>query len=262
MNVYILADMEGISLVTEWEQVDQAHPSYTKYQQVLTAEVNAAVEGALAAGATRIVVNDGHGSSDYNILWREVQSVVEIERPDAEDNILPSLNETFDAMLLIGYHAMEGTPNAVLAHTQNHKTWRKYRINGIEYGEIGQMSVIAGASGVPVAYISGDRAAVEEAKKLLGANLPGTIVKQGYANGKATSLHPAKAAERIREDVEAALRLPRREPLQLEGPYEISVTFKSEQFADSFIEGKKLQRIDSWSVSKRVEYANHILHWS
>lgn len=65
MNVYILTDMEGISLITEWEQVDQKHPHYAKYQSVLTLEVAAAVEGAIAAGAKRIVVNDGHGSKDY-----------------------------------------------------------------------------------------------------------------------------------------------------------------------------------------------------
>src|SRR5690242_20402135 len=120
MNVYILTDMEGISLVTEWEQVQQGHPFYPRYQPILTAEVNAAVEGAIAAGATRIVVNDGHGSKDYNILCERLNPLAEIERPDSAANVFPSMDSSFDAMVMVGYHSMEGTENAVLAHTQSH----------------------------------------------------------------------------------------------------------------------------------------------
>ncbi|MDF2722424.1 MAG: D-aminopeptidase dipeptide-binding protein DppA [Paenibacillus sp.] len=190
MNVYILTDMEGVSLVTEWEQVQQGHPFYPKYQQVLTDEVNAAVEGALAAGAERIVINDGHGSKDYNLLWDRLNRKAEIERPDSATNILPSLQKDFAAMILIGYHSMEGTPDAVLAHTQSHTNIRYYEVNGQRFGEIAQMSLIAGHFGVPVAYMSGDRAAVAEARSFLGDDLPATVVKWGHANGKAVSLHP------------------------------------------------------------------------
>lgn len=112
--------------------------------------------------------------------------MAEIERPDSVSNIFPSMDDTFDAMILIGYHAMEGTPDAVLAHTHDHNTWLRYTVNGVEVGEIGQMAIIAGAFGVPLAYISGDCAAVNEARALLGSDLPATVVKSGHARGRAT----------------------------------------------------------------------------
>lgn len=259
MNIYIVADMEGISLVTEWEQVKQDHPFYPKYQAVLTREVNAAVEGARAAGAGRIIVNDGHGSKDYNLLWDMLDPGVEIERPNGLNDILPSLDESFHSVLLVGYHAMEGAPNAVLAHTQNHASWMFFDINGRKYGEIGQMSVIAGHFGVPVAYVSGDCAAVDEARRLLGADLPATIVKWGHSRVKARSLHPDESARRIRLDVESALGAARRAPLMLTGPFEVTVGFKSKESADLAAQGNNARHIDPFTVSKTVLSAKEVL---
>ncbi|WP_409341547.1 M55 family metallopeptidase [Paenibacillus sp. MBLB4367] len=264
MNVYIMGDMEGISLVTEWDQVKQGHPFYAKYQSLYTEEIGAAVEGALAAGAKRIVINDGHGSADYNLLWEKLPDMVEIERPDTAANIFPSMElSPFDALLLIGYHAMEGTPGAVLAHTQSHENWHSYSVNGQTYGEIGQLALIAGHYGVPVVFISGDRAAVEEARSLLGEDLPGVTVKNGHAHGKATCLHPAVSKRLIRESVEQALRsasVKTREPLALGQPhYNVEVTFKKEAAAESF-EGKPgVTRIGDMTIAKRVGDSSRIL---
>lgn len=260
MNVYILTDMEGISLVTEWDQVKQGHPFYPKYQEVLALEVNAAIEGAFAAGAERVVVNDGHGSQDYNLLWDRLHPKAEIERPDSAVNILPSLDDTFHALLMVGYHAMEGAPNAVLAHTQSHTDWRFFEMNGRRYGEIGQMAIIAGDCGVPVAYVSGDAAAVAEARELLGPDLPATVVKWGHARGKARSLHPAESARRIRRDVEQALKAPRRAPFAVPGPYEITVGYKSKEAADRAMAVRPgLARIDDFTVAKMIRSAREIL---
>ncbi len=259
MNVYILTDMEGISMVTEWEQVQQGHPFYPKYQTIQTAEVNAAVEGAIAAGAKRIVVNDGHGSKDYNLLWDQLNPMVEIERPDSATNIFPSLKDDFHAMLLIGYHAMEGTPNAVLAHTQSHTNWQFYEVNAQRYGEIGQMSIIAGHFGLPIAYISGDHAAVAEARLIHGDSLPATVVKWGHANGKATSLHPAESVTRIRRDVEMALKLPRRNMFTIPGPYEVTVGYKTKELADQGASDPKARRIDDFTIAKTFLSAKDIL---
>lgn len=252
--------MEGISLVTEWDQVKQGHAYYPKYQNILAAEVNAAIEGALAAGAERIVVNDGHGGRDHHLKWELLNSKVEIERPDSAALVLPSLDESFDAILLIGYHSMEGTPGGVLAHTQSHENILYYEINGRSFGEIGQMSLIAGDFNVPVAYISGDRAAVEEARSFLGEDLPGTAVKQGHPNGKATSLHPVESVRRIREGAEAALKLPRRQPFTLPGPYKVTVAYKSTALADAAESSKaEARRLDELTISKTVTSARLIL---
>jgi len=261
VKIYIVSDMEGISAVYQWNQVRQGHPYYERYRRILTDEVNAAVEGALAAGAETVVVNDGHGSEDYNLDWERLHPAVYVERADSSTNILPSLDESFRAVLLVGYHAMEGTEDAVLAHTQNHEAWQSYRVNGILLGEIGQMALIAGGKSVPVSYISGDRAAVEEARGLLGQDLPGTIVKWGFSGGKARCLHPAETARRIRVDVEAALRGAGRQPYVLSAPYEVELTLKpaaqpaAELAAGSGVEVPATQQ----AIRKVVSDPGHIL---
>ncbi|MFK7694547.1 M55 family metallopeptidase [Paenibacillus sp. HJGM_3] len=259
MKVYILTDMEGISLVYHWNQVKQGHPFYERYRSIQAREVNAAIEGALEAGATEIVVNDGHGSEDYNLLWEELHPSIYLERPASSRSILPSLDSSFHSMLFVGYHAMEGTPAAVMPHTQSSENWQAYRVNGQVYGEIGQMSLIAGGESVPVAYISGDRAAVEEARGLLGDDLPGTIVKWGFPGGRARSLHPDEAVHRIREDVAKALRQERRQPLVREAPYEVQVTFKSTAKATEFAGRTGVERVDPFTISKTVQDVRHIL---
>jgi D-amino peptidase len=262
MKVYIMTDMEGISLAYYWEQVRGGEPFYPRYQSILTAEVNAAIEGALAAGATTVVVNDGHGAGgrEYNLKWEELHPGALIEKPDSASNIVPSLDETFDAFLLVGYHAMAGTPLAVMPHTQSSATWQSFRLNGVETGEIGQMSLIAGEFGVPVAYVSGDRAAVEEARALLGDDLPATIVKWAHPSGRITSLNPKEAVNRIRIDVEQALTRPKRKPYYIPGPYELSVTYKEKRFADEAAVSPKVKRVDDVTVAWTSETAAAMLN--
>lgn len=259
MKVYILTDMEGISLAYHWDHVKEGTPYYRNYQNILTNEVNATVEGALAAGASTVIVNDGHGGgSDYNLLWEKLHSSAILEKPGSSTNILTSLDESFHALLLVGYHAMEGTPLAVMPHTQSHVKWKSYEICGQVYGEIGQMALIAGDYGVPVAYISGDLAAVQEARQLLGPDLPNTVVKWGHPNGKARSLHPEQSARQIRADVERALQFKDRKPFYFPGPYEITVRLKEPQFADEYV-SKDIRRVDEVTISKTVNSAQYIL---
>ncbi|WP_127584817.1 M55 family metallopeptidase [Paenibacillus koleovorans] len=260
MNVYILTDMEGISMVFLKEQCQGGHAFYPRYQEILTAEVNAAVEGAIAAGATRIVVNDGHGGNqDYNILCEKLNPIVEIERPDSGKLVLPALDDSFHAMIMVGYHSMAGTPNSVIPHTQNSTTILTYWINGRPIGEIEQMSLLAGQFGVPVMYVSGDRAAIDEARQVLGEDLPATVIKQGHPNGRTTSIHPQEAVKRIRADVEAALKQPRRAPHHVEGPYDMRITYKCIESANNHAARADITRYDDFTVGRTVTEVNDIL---
>lgn len=264
MKVYILTDMEGISLVFDWDQVNFGSPSYERYREILTLEVNAAVEGALAAGAETVVVCDGHGSNarDYNLLWEKLHPAAELERPASSDNILGSLDESFHSMLMVGYHAMEGTKRAVLSHTQSPGRWHSWKVNGRMMGEIGQMSLLAGGFGVPVAYISGDLAAVREAQSIHGADLPHTVVKEAFESGKARSLHPLESARRIRKDTEDALRQPRRTPFVLPGPYRLELEFvRKDQADDAMSANEELERLNDRTVAKTVSSVQNILQF-
>jgi len=262
MKVYILTDMEGISMAYYWEQVKGGEPFYPRYRQILTMETNAAIEGAFAAGATEVVVNDGHGGGgpEYNLIWEELDQRAYIEKPDSSANILPSLDESFDALLLVGYHAMAGTPYSVMPHTQNSKAWKSFRLNGTECGEIAQMALIAGEYGVPVAYVSGDKAAVAEAKTFFGEDLPATVVKEAFASGRIKSLNPREAARRICSEVEQALKLPKRKPYYFPGPYRMEIEFNTKEQADTLKDNVRAARLNDTTVAYSADRAAHILH--
>jgi D-amino peptidase len=261
MKVYIMTDMEGISLAYYWEQVKGGEPFYPRYQKILTMETNAAIEGAFMAGASEVVVNDGHGGGgrEYNLIWEDLDQRAIIEKPDSAANIMPSLNESFEAFLLVGYHAMSGTPMSVMPHTQNSKKWQSFRLNDRECGELSQMALIAGEFGVPVAYVSGDRAAVAEAKTFFGDDLPATIVKEAHANGRITSLNPRESARRIRRDVEKALKQPKRKPYYFPGPYRMEIEFKSKEYADELNGNPKMTRVNDTTVAFSSERASNML---
>lgn len=203
MKIYILTDMEGLAGAYEWAHVKVGEPWYPIYQQELAAEVNAAVSGAFAGGATQVVINDGH-STGCNLILHQCHPRAEYERPVSSERVLPSIDESFAAMLLVGYHSRIGTPTGVLCHTQNHNDWAGYWANGIELGEIGQMALIAGHYQVPVALVTGDQAATDEARNLLG-DIETVAVKTGFTPHRCRSLHPQEACRLIEAGAKRAV---------------------------------------------------------
>ena len=119
-------------------------------------------------------------------------------------SVLDGLDESTDAVMLVGYHAMSGTRKAVLDHTQSSTSWRRYFINGVETGEIGQMAVMAGHFNVPVICVTGDLAATIEAQAFLG-DIETATVKEGCSRMSAICLAPVKARELIQSAAKRSL---------------------------------------------------------
>ncbi|MFH0796168.1 MAG: M55 family metallopeptidase [Candidatus Omnitrophota bacterium] len=260
MKVYISTDMEGISGVVTWQQTgrDEGGPEeYEKARHLLTFDVNAAVEGALAAGAKEIVVMDGH-SSGYNFIIEELHPGAQYITGPVRTQILPGLDETFTAMLLVGFHAMAGARNAVLDHTQSSTTWYNYYLNNIKMGEIGQEAVIGGHFGVPVVFVSGDRATCEEARELLG-DIEVSIVKEGLTRNCAKILPPVKAREAIASGVSKALkRVSEFKPYVIKPPIEVRLETQNTDVADGY-QRAGWKRSDSRTVVKIAKSALEIL---
>src|SRR2546426_5094855 len=169
MRVYISVDMEGIAGVVDESQTDPAPPAfaaeYGRFRRLMTAEANAAVEGALAAGATRVLVNDSHWFM-RNLLAEELHQAAELVSGDPKPrSMVQDIDRGFDAALFIGYHARAGTRNAILDHTYADRV-HDVRLNGKPVGELGLNAALAGVHGVPVALVSGDSAVATEAKEL------------------------------------------------------------------------------------------------
>jgi D-amino peptidase len=222
MNLLISADMEGISGVVASEHTRSSHQEYQRFRKLMTEDVNAAIEGALAGGADRIVVNDSHGSMT-NILIEALHPEAELISGSPKPfSMMQGIGSDVDALFLVGYHGSSGTGNAVLEHTWSGVVF-SVELNGHRVGETGLNAALAGSYGVPVVLVTGDQAVAAEARELLG-DIETVVVKQAVSRTAAQCLHPDVAQSRIREAAERALGLSVA-PFALEPPITLRATF-------------------------------------
>ena len=216
MKILISADMEGTCGVVNWVQVIPPELAtggrvgstveYERARKRMTQEVNAAIEGALAGGATEVVVNDSHDGM-RNIIVDELHEAARyISGFDKELLMVHGVDEDgVDAVFYTGYHARAGTPDGPLAHSFT--GWvHDIRVNGTSLGEYGINALIAGHFGVPVALVTGDNRAVVQTRELLGEQVVGVVVKRGYSVTAALNHHPERSQAMIREGAEEAVR--------------------------------------------------------
>ena len=163
MKLFISADMEGITGVTTPEDVVKGEPEYERGVDNLHGDVNAAVEGAVAAGADEVLVNDAH-STMRNLDRERLDDRADLIRGNSKPrSMMQGLTEAFDVALFVGYHAKAGTAEAVLNHTVYGEVLQSLHVEGEEVGEMGWNARLAGALGVPVGLVTGDDATVAEA---------------------------------------------------------------------------------------------------
>jgi D-amino peptidase len=230
MNVLISADMEGISGVVSNNHTLADHKEFERFRALMTADVNAAVDGAVAAGATRVVVNDSHASMT-NILIEKLHPAAElISGAPKPLSMMEGISRDVDAVFFIGYHARAGTSRAVLAHTWSGSVL-EVRLNDVCVGEIGLNAALAGGFGVPVVLITGDEAATAEAQALLGP-VETVAVKTAMSAVSARCLHPDAAQEQIRAAASRALASPNVSPFVLAPPIVLRVVLQRPICAD------------------------------
>ncbi len=155
MNVFLSVDMEGLGGIFGWHQAEPKEPDYPIARRLMTQEVNAVIRGCRAGGADTIVVRDAHDGGG-NILIEELEPGVELIGGWGPFNsMVEGLDETFDAIMLIGYHPRAGTADGVLAHTWSGNVL-DLRMNGQSVGEAAWAAMTAGHFGVPLAMAAGD----------------------------------------------------------------------------------------------------------
>jgi len=204
MNLYIMVDLEGISGIYDKEQVSPSGTRYFEGRSFMTQDINACVEAAKEAGVDKVYIKDDHGPAS-TVIWEKLTSKLDycISGKNPE-NRMPGINDC-DAVILLGYHSMAGTPNGILEHTISSETNQNVWINGSKVGEIGIDSAIAGDFGKPVIMVSGDDKACGEAKALL----PWVVtaeVKKAVGCFYAMLLPQEKALALLREKVKEAVR--------------------------------------------------------
>ena len=211
MQVYLSVDMEGIAGVVHELQTDPVNPAEgadnARSCALMTGEANAAIEGALDAGATRVVVNDSHWLM-RNLIAADLHPAAELVSGSPKPlSMMEGIQEGFDAACLIGYHGRAGTTASVIDHTYTDRV-HEVRVNDRPVGELALNAAVAGCFGVPVAFVSGDNTLVAEAREFLGESVGAAAVKQGISRYAARCLSPAEARRRIRAGVAEALKHP------------------------------------------------------
>jgi len=203
VKVFISADMEGVAGVVDWEQCRVGGAGYDVGCRLLLGEVNAAIDGALAAGASAITVTDAHGLM-ANLAPDALGGRASYRSGRHEpDYMMAGLDGSYDAVLFVGYHGSMPS-SSVLSHTYNPRAVSDARIGGIRAGESGINALAASGHGVPIAVITGDQHVGPEADPFC-PGVKAVVVKQSLGRESAESLHPEVARERIRDGVAGAL---------------------------------------------------------
>ncbi|MBW3628800.1 MAG: M55 family metallopeptidase [Gemmatimonadetes bacterium] len=225
-RIYISADMEGVAGVVTGEQLGPSGFEYQRFRDFMTEEVLAAIEGLKEAGATEFVVSDSHGNGQNLLIERlppEARLVRSWPRPLM---MMEGIDETFDAVVFLGYHTGSTNPSGVRAHTMSSARLTGVRINGVEVSEAAISAAIAGHFGVPVVMVTGDNATVEETRGLLG-DIKGVAVKEAIGFHSAISVTPLAARDLIREGARAALgRVSEFQPYCATTPVQLEIAFK------------------------------------
>ena len=223
MKLFISVDMEGISGVVAANHVVPTRPGYERFRRLMTAEVNVAIEGALAGGADQIIVADSHFGST-NILIEELNPVAELVCGNPRPfSMMQGISADVDAVFVIGSHAASGTGAAIIEHTWNLHVVQ-LSLNGQVMGETGINAAVAGAYGAPVLLVTGDKAVTKEARALLG-EIETVTVKEAVTQTAAKCLHPKVVQKRIREAAERALKLSV-PPYVLSSPITVQIVFQ------------------------------------
>ena len=203
MKVFLSSDMEGTAGVVDWEQCVGDGPEAAAGRALLLAEVNAAIEGAVAGGATEIVVNDSHYHMRNLPAGALAGGASYISGKHKPLYMMQGLDDSFDAALFVSNHGSVGAP-AGLSHTYSPRVVVEARLGGVVTGEAGINALVAAHYGVPIVLVTGDRCACEETAALI----PGVhtaVVKEHVSRTAAHSLHPARACALIRETAQRAV---------------------------------------------------------
>jgi D-amino peptidase len=204
VKVFISFDMEGVAGIVDWSQCRGPGQPYEEGRRLLLGEVNAAIDGALDAGATEIVCNDSHGTMnnlDPAELHGQASYVSGRHKPLY---MMQGLDATADLVFMVGYHGSISGESSVLSHTYNPAVISRVELNGVGVGESGINALVALACQAPVGLITGDQQTIDEAEPFL-ADAERVVVKESFTRFGASNLHPEVARELIADGARRAV---------------------------------------------------------
>src|SRR3954452_22522486 len=250
--------MEGISGIVRGEQTHGGSPMYEEGRKLYTAEMNAAVAGAKAAGATEIVLMDHHGAggawSFNSLIPEELDPDCEYVVQDQWTEYTGFLEEGVDACLLVGMHSMAGTAKGLMNHTVSGPDYQNLWFNGTKVGETGINAALCGTWGCPVVLVTGDEAACREGRNLLGDGLTTAAVKKGLGLCSPRQYPAARARELIEDAARRSLSdLSAPAPYVPGSPCEILVDFNTSDQVERYRYRAGVEITSSRQISSQAE---------
>lgn len=259
-SVLILTDLEGISGVCSIAAINDEE-AYRDACMKLTADTNVAIDALISVGAETVYVNDGHGSGNNFFKDRLDPRAKQIPLSD-----FPSVIRDVSCVVLVGMHAMSGTLNAFLDHTQSSMRIHHYFYNGERIGELSQIGVYSGFFGIPCVAVTGDEAVCREACRVF-PGISTATVKFAKGRNSADCIPEAEAHDRIRHAViDGFCRREEIKPMSVSLPLTVDVEFHRTDYADEAVaKHPELERIDGYtvrSVKDNIEsYFDVLIMW-
>lgn len=262
-RIFVQTDIEGCAgIVSHADQSYSTGRYNDQAKRLATAELNAAIEGFLEAGVEDVLVSDGHGSG--GIWFEDLHPAARLihGRPSAPRSVVTPIVDEYEAMAIVGQHAMAGVPTSNQNHTQSSTEIDWIKLNGAFIGEIAQGALFRGAAGMPLIFLSGEEDACKEAEALV----PGIVtanVKKGLSRNAAISLAAQAARDLIRRQAKLAVEQHRRSPLQpvvWPGPYVLEKRFFQTDRADTMAAQPGVERVDGKTVRVRGDDIREVIY--
>jgi D-amino peptidase len=257
-KIYIATDLEGVGGIYTWRQtreIEATNPEYQEARRLLMAEIDAVIRGCLLGGAGEIIVREAHHGARNAIpeLMNEAATYICGVAPGQP--ALVGLDDSVDAVILLGYHAMAGTADGVLSHTKSSATGRRYFFDGREVGEIAMDALAAGHYGAPVILVTGDAAVCRETREFLGSSVGTVCTKTGFSTECAQLIPPVAVRRSLIAAADKAVRNIRLlRPYTMKTPVTGRLAFPSKQLADGYKAKPPLtRRIDDLTFERVFE---------
>ena len=248
MKIYISVDMEGVVGVVTIDQLTPTGFEYERFREFMTQEANAAIEAAFAAGATEVVVSDSHGNAENLLIEKLPKSVLLVRGFPRPLEMMQGIDDSFDGVIFIGYHASTTNPEGVRSHSFSSARLADVRLNDVSVSEGAFNAAIAGHFNVPVIMASGDDAAVAELTAAVG-NIEGAVVKWNYGFHSAKTIMPEASYALIREKVKTAMgRIKDFKPYKIKSPVQLDVRFKNYRPSEVLSYLSIVKRTDAHSI--------------
>ena len=255
-KIYLITDLEGASGVYKWSQIDNKDDRLNREAcEYYMGDLAAVVKGLYDGGAKEVFVFDGHGLQIIipHLMPAGAKYLTGHPRPIG----LLKLDATFDGVILLGFHAMMGTPDGVLNHTQNPYNESRYWYNGVESGEIAQDAAKCGFFGVPVVMVTGDIATCREATRFLGNDCVTVPVKEGIARESALLYSFEETRKALYEGAKKSISaIPKCKPYVLKTPIKAKKTFYDRNNVDPRFPVPKLVT-EEWIIKGEPDFLEY-----